>query len=54
MKLLFKGKVKDSILGLFAGAIHIFTGFLELLSVLIRVVAYRQPYLPSFRQYDRR
>ncbi len=39
VKLLFKGKVKDSIFGLFTGVIHIFTGFLELLSVLIRVVS---------------
>jgi F-type H+-transporting ATPase subunit a len=39
VKLLFKGKVKDSMLGLLAGAINIFTGFLELLSVLIRLVS---------------
>ena len=39
VKLLFKGKVKDSMLGLLAGAITIFTGFLELLSVCIRVVS---------------
>jgi F-type H+-transporting ATPase subunit a len=39
MKLLFKGKVKDSIFGLLAGVIHIFTGFLEFISVLIRVVS---------------
>jgi len=38
-KLLFRGKAKDSILVLFAGVITIFTGFLELLSVLIRVVS---------------
>ena len=39
VKLLFKGKVKDSILGLITGVITIFTGFLELLSVLIRIVS---------------
>ncbi len=39
VKLLFKGKVKDSIFGLVTGVINIFTGFLELLSVLIRVVS---------------
>jgi F-type H+-transporting ATPase subunit a len=39
LKLLFEGKLKDSILVLFAGVIHIFTGFLELISVLIRVLS---------------
>jgi F-type H+-transporting ATPase subunit a len=39
VKLLFKGKVKDSIFSLFTGVINIFSGFLELLSVCIRVVS---------------
>jgi F-type H+-transporting ATPase subunit a len=39
VKLFFKGKLKDSILGLLTGVITIFTGFLELLSVCIRVVS---------------
>ena len=39
MKLLFKGKVKDSMLGIFTGVITIFTGFLEFLSVCIRVIS---------------
>jgi len=39
VKLLFKGKVKDSIFGIFTGAITIFTGLLEGLSELIRIVS---------------
>jgi len=39
VKLLFKGKVKDSIFGLITGVITIFTGLLELLSVFIRVIS---------------
>jgi F-type H+-transporting ATPase subunit a len=39
VKLFFKGKVKDSLFSLITGVIYIFTGFLELLSVLIRVVS---------------
>jgi F-type H+-transporting ATPase subunit a len=39
VKLFFRGKVKDSMLGLLTGVITIFVGFLELLSVLIRVIS---------------
>jgi F-type H+-transporting ATPase subunit a len=39
VKLLFKGKIMDSILGLLTGVVTIFTGFVELLSVLIRIVS---------------
>jgi F-type H+-transporting ATPase subunit a len=39
VKLLFQGKVKDSIFGLFTGVITIFTGFLEFVSVCIRVIS---------------
>jgi F-type H+-transporting ATPase subunit a len=39
MKLLFKGKVKDSIFSIFTGAITIFTGLLEGLSELIRIIS---------------
>ena len=39
VKLFFKGKVKDSLFSLITGVIYIFTGFLEFLSVLIRVVS---------------
>jgi F-type H+-transporting ATPase subunit a len=39
IKLLFKGKIKDSLFGLLTGVIAIFTGFLEFLSVCIRVVS---------------
>jgi F-type H+-transporting ATPase subunit a len=39
VKLLFKGKVKDSIFGLVTGVMNIFTGFIELLSVFIRVIS---------------
>jgi len=39
VKLLFQGKVKDSIFGIFTGAIAIFTGLLEGLSEMIRIVS---------------
>jgi F-type H+-transporting ATPase subunit a len=39
VKLIFKGKVKDSIFGLFTGLITIFTGLLEGLSEFIRIVS---------------
>jgi F-type H+-transporting ATPase subunit a len=39
MKLLFRGKVKDSIFSIFTGAITIFTGLLEGLSELIRIIS---------------
>jgi F-type H+-transporting ATPase subunit a len=39
VKLVFKGKVKDSIFGLFTGVITIFTGLLEGLSEFIRIVS---------------
>ena len=39
VKLIFKGKVKDSIFGLFTGVITIFTGLLEGLSEFIRIVS---------------
>jgi F-type H+-transporting ATPase subunit a len=39
VKQVFKGKVKDSIFGLFTGVITIFTGLLEGLSELIRIVS---------------
>jgi F-type H+-transporting ATPase subunit a len=39
VKLFFRGKVKDSFFSLLTGVITIFIGFLELLSVLIRVIS---------------
>ena len=36
----FRGKIKDGLLGLFTGAINIFTGLLEGLSELIRIVSF--------------
>ena len=39
VKLLFQGKVKDSIFGIFTGAITIFTGLLEGLSEFIRIIS---------------
>lgn len=37
---LFRGKVKSGLSGIFLGVIHVFIGFIEFLSVLIRIVSF--------------